>query len=216
MIATSPPLAASAASALAVVGLRLPAWEIDLDLVLRGAVKAVVVLLLVYLARWALRRLARRIILRAEAGDAPGLRFRAQRAATLAQLLIHVGGIVIVIVGGLLFLDIFISIGPLLAGAGVLGLAVSLGFQGVMKDIITGFLVVLEDQYAVGDRVRIGDVEGTVHGLTLRSTVVQADDGTLHYLANGALTAVANLSRGRTGRPGSPAPGAVRGTAGTA
>jgi small conductance mechanosensitive channel len=186
---------------------------VDLDLVLRGTVKAVVILALAYLARWALRRFARRIVARSEAGDIAGLRLRAQRAATLAQLLKHVGGIVIVIVAGLLFFDIFINIGPLLAGAGVLGLAVSLGGQGVMKDVITGFLIVLEDQYAVGDRVRIGDVEGIVAGLTLRSTVLRADDGSLHFLANGALTAVANLSRGRAGRTSVPAP--LQGTPGS-
>jgi small conductance mechanosensitive channel len=205
----------AAGAALALVRVELPQrWGVDLDLVLRGVIKALVILLLAYLARRLLQRLARRIVTRAEAGDVAGLRLRAQRAATLAQLLRHVGSIVIVMVAGLLFLDIFINIGPLLAGAGVLGLAVSLGGQGVMKDVITGFLVVLEDQYAVGERIRIGEVEGTVHQLTLRSTVVRADDGSLHYLANGALTAVANLSRGRTERPG---PAAARaGSAGSA
>jgi len=216
MNATPAPLAA-AALALSRVALRFPSWEVDLDLVVRGAVKAVVILALAYLARWALKRLARRIVTRAESGDSAGLRLRAQRATTLAQLLTHVGAIVIVIVAGLLFLDIFINIGPLLAGAGVLGLAVSLGFQGVMKDLITGFLIVLEDQYAVGERVRIGDVEGTVHQFSLRATALRADDGTLHYLANGSLSAVANLSRGRPGRAGgAAAPEVGRGTAGLA
>ena len=175
-------------------------WELDVDLLLRGAGKALVILLLAYVARWAVRRLARRITVRAQAGDAATAGARSQRAATLAQLLNHVGMIVIVIVAGLLVLDIFINIGPLLAGAGVLGVAASLGGQGVMKDIISGFLIVLEDQYAVGERVRIGDVEGTVQALTLRSTVLRCDDGVLYHLANGSLTAVANLSRRNVGR----------------
>ena len=175
-------------------------WELDLELLLRGAAKALVSFVLAYVARWALRRLARRITLRAQAGDPATVGIRSQRAATLAQLLTYVGTIVIVIVAGLLVLGIFMDIGPLLAGAGVLGLAVSLGFQGVMKDVITGFLVVLEDQYAVGDRVRVGDVEGTVQQLTLRTTVLRGDDGTLHYVANGSLTVVANLSRRNVGR----------------
>jgi small-conductance mechanosensitive channel len=215
MLAMSPTLAS--ARALGAVGWRLPKWEIDLDLILRGAAKAAVVLALAYLARWALRRLARRIVARVEAGDPTTISSRVQRATTLAQILTHVGAVVIVIAAGLLFLDIFINIGPLLAGAGVLGLALSLGGQGVMKDIVTGFLIVLEDQYAVGERVRIGEVEGIVHQLTLRSTVLRADDGTLHYLANGSVTAVANRSRGRpdtTPRPA--ARDAGRGTAGPA
>jgi small-conductance mechanosensitive channel len=202
MNAAPAPLATAAAPTLRAVAVRLPKWEIDIDLLMRGAVKAVVVLALAYLARWALKRLARRIIARVEAGDPATVSSRVQRATTLAQILTHVGMVVIVIAAGLLFLDIFINIGPLLAGAGVLGLALSLGGQGVMKDIVTGFLIVLEDQYAVGERIRVGEVEGTVHQLTLRATVVRADDGTLHYLANGALTAVANLSRGRPGRTG--------------
>jgi small conductance mechanosensitive channel len=194
------PVVIAVAPALRRLASRLSGWELDSEQVLRGALKAAVVLALAYAARWALRRLSRRIVARAQAGDPGTVGSRAQRAATLTQLLNHIGMIVIVIVAGLLVLDIFINIGPLLAGAGVLGLAVSLGFQGVMKDLITGFFVVLEDQYAVGERVRIGDVEGTVQQLTLRSTVVRSDDGALHYLANGSLTTVANLSRHHAGR----------------
>ena len=176
-------------------------WEIDFDLLLRGAAKALVIVVVAWMARWALHRLSRRITQRAQAGDPATVGPRALRAATLAQLVNHVGMIVIVLVAGLLVLDIFINIGPLLAGAGVLGVAASLGGQAVMKDIITGFLIVLEDQYAVGDRVRIGDVEGMVQQLTLRSTVVRGDDGTLYHLSNGSLTGVANLSRRNAGRP---------------
>jgi moderate conductance mechanosensitive channel len=193
-LASAPPLAA--------VGLRLPTWDVDLDLVLRGSGKAALIVALAWVARWALRRLARRIISRVAAGDPATVSSRVQRATTLAQILTEVGTVTIIIAAGLLFLDIFINIGPLLAGAGVLGLALSLGGQAVMKDFVTGFLIVLEDQYAVGERIRIGDVEGTVHQLTLRFTVVRTDDGTLHYLANGTVTAVANLSRGGTVRPG--------------
>jgi len=199
-------LAAASAGAVAV---RFPHWELDLDLLLRGVLKAVVILAVAYLSRGALRRLARRIEARAAPGDAATRSARAQRAATLAGLITHVGNIVIVVVAGLLFLNIFIDIGPLLAGAGVLGVAVSLGGQAVMKDLITGFLIVLEDQYTVGDRVRIGDVEGVVQQLTLRTTVLQAPDGTLHYLANGGVTAVNNRSRAGTRGAGAPAgPGA--------
>ena len=190
------------ASALRSLAARLPRWQLDSEQVLRGALKTAVIVGLAYAARWTLRRLSRRIVARAREADTAARGSRAQRATTLADLLNHIGMIVIVIVAGLLVLDIFINIGPLLAGAGVLGLAASLGFQGVMKDVITGFFVVLEDQYAVGDRVRIGDVEGTVQHLTLRSTVVRSDDGALHHVANGSLTAVANLSRG--GASGTP------------
>ena len=176
--------------------------ELDLGLILRGAGKAFVILTVAWLARWALRRLARRINLRAREGDPATLGPRVQRAETLTDILMNVGMTVIVIVAGLLFLDIFINIGPLLAGAGVLGVAASLGGQTVMKDVIAGFFLVLEDQYLVGDRVKVGDVEGTVQQLTLRITVLRSEDGALHYVSNGSLTSVANLSRKAAGRAG--------------
>ena len=174
-------------------------WELDLDQLLRGTGKAVIILVVAYVARWALHRLTRRITLRAQAGDPATVGARAQRAATLAQLLNQVGLVVILVVAGLLFLDIFINITPLLAGAGVLGVAASLGGQAVMKDIFSGFVIVFEDQYAVGERVRIGDVEGTVQQLTLRSTVIRADDGALHFVPNGNGIPIANLSRRNVG-----------------
>ncbi len=175
-------------------------WELDLEQLLRGAARVLLILLLAYAARWAVRRVARRITARAQAGDPATIGPRAQRAATLAQLLNTVGLAVIAIVAGLLVLGIFMDIGPLLAGAGVLGVAVSLGGQGVVRDLIAGTVIVLEDQYVVGDRVRIGDNEGTVQQLTLRSTVVRTDDGVLHYFGNGSIASVANLSRRTAGR----------------
>jgi small conductance mechanosensitive channel len=179
-------------------------WDLDLDLLLRGAGKVVIIILLAWIARWALRRLAKRIIARVEAGDPDTVSSRVQRATTLAQIVTHVGVALIAIVAVLFLLDIFINIAPLLAGAGVVGLALSLGAAGVMKDIIAGFLILLEDQYAIGERIGIGDLQGTVHKLTLRLTVLRTDDGTLHYIANGTVTAVANLSRGRAARTAAP------------
>jgi small-conductance mechanosensitive channel len=196
-------LPASVAAAIPLVA-RSINWEVDLDLVLRGAAKVLVILLLASVARWGLRRLGRRIIARIEAGDPATVSSRVQRATTLAQIVTHIGMVVIGLVAGLFLLDIFINIGPLLAGAGVLGLALSLGGASVVKDIINGFLILLEDQYAVGERIGIGDLQGTVHQLTLRLTVLRTDDGTLHFITNGSITAVANLSRGRAARTAGP------------
>jgi small-conductance mechanosensitive channel len=195
------PIVASIFPVLAAHGIN---WDLDLELVLRGAVKAVVTLVLAYLARWALRRLAKRIIARVEAGDPATVSSRVQRATTVAQIVTHAGMAVIAIVAGLFLLDIVINIAPLVAGAGVLGLALSLGGAGVMKDMIAGFLILVEDQYAVGERIGIGDLQGAVHQLSLRLTVLRTDDGTLHYIANGSISAVANLSRGRAGRTVAP------------
>ncbi|MBI4543459.1 MAG: mechanosensitive ion channel [Gemmatimonadetes bacterium] len=97
----------------------------------------------------------------------------------------------------LAILSIFFDIRPLLAGAGLVGLAVTIGGQTVVRDFITGFFLLIEQQFAVGDRVRIGGIEGVVHRITLRMVVLRDDRGALHYIANGSISAVSNLSHVR-------------------
>jgi small-conductance mechanosensitive channel len=154
-----------------------------------------------------LKRVARRVIQRADDGNPEVLTEREQRAQTFAQLLTYTGNIVIAVAALLGILSVFIDIGPILAGAGVVGLAVAVGGQTIVRDFITGFFLLMEQQFAVGDRVRIGAVEGVVHRITLRMVVLKGDDGTLHYVANGSITAVSNLSQARGGVVKSPGAG---------
>lgn len=84
---------------------------------------------------------------------------------------------------------------PILAGAGVAGVAIGLGAQSLVKDIIAGFFILLEDQFAVGDKVKINDIEGVVEEISLRIIKLRGDDGTLRILQNGNITSVANFSR---------------------
>lgn len=142
-----------------------------------------------------LARVARRVVQRADDGNPDVLTERKQRAHTFAQLLTYTGNIVIAVAALLGILSVFIDIGPILAGAGVVGLAVAVGGQTIVRDFITGFFLLTEQQFAVGDRVRIGFVEGVVHRITLRMVVLKGDDGALHYVANGSITAVSNLSQ---------------------
>jgi moderate conductance mechanosensitive channel len=176
----------------------LTAAELDVDaqsvLVRAGQIVLVVVLAVV------LVRVARRAIPRAVArmSDAGGDPTRAQaRTRTLAALL---GSAVTVVVYGIALFTVLgqvgIALGPLLAGAGVVGLAVGFGAQQLVRDVISGFFVLVEDQYAVGDTVTAGGVTGTVEGLTLRLTKVRGDDGLLHHIRNGDLGVVSNASRG--------------------
>jgi small conductance mechanosensitive channel len=88
-----------------------------------------------------------------------------------------------------------IDITPLLASAGVAGLAVSLGAQSLIKDFIGGVLVLLENQYAVGDIIQVAGVTGEVERLSLRATYVRDLNGHLHVIANGDVRSVANQSR---------------------
>lgn len=90
-----------------------------------------------------------------------------------------------------------VPVGSLLAGAGIAGVAIGLGAQGFMNDIITGFFIILEQQMDVGDYVRLTalGIEGTVTAVGLRTTQMKALDGTVHFIPNRNITTISNLSR---------------------
>lgn len=85
---------------------------------------------------------------------------------------------------------------PLLAGASVLGVALGFGAQSIIKDMLSGVFIILENQYRVGDVVDIGGAEGSVEQITIRSTVIRDGDGNVHYLPNGSITHVINQTMG--------------------
>ncbi len=87
-----------------------------------------------------------------------------------------------------------IKIGPLLAGAGIAGLAIGFGAQNLVKDIISGFFIVFEDQFAVGDHVLVSDVEGNVEEIGLRTTKIKSFAGERYVIPNGNITQVTNFS----------------------
>lgn len=87
--------------------------------------------------------------------------------------------------------------GTLLASAGVLGVALGFGSQSLVKDIIGGFFILFEDQFAVGELVKAGDFTGTIEETGIRTTQIRAWGGELHIIPNGSITAVTNFSRGK-------------------
>ncbi len=89
-----------------------------------------------------------------------------------------------------------LDIGPLLAGAGLVGLALSLGAQTLIKDYIGGLLILFENQFAVGDVIKVGEVSGEVERITLRVTYLRDIEGRLHVLPNGDIRTVSNLTAG--------------------
>src|SRR5438874_10955174 len=110
---------------------------------------------------------------------------RAQQLRTLAGVLNSGGIFVVVIIAILEILPIFdVDIKPLLASAGIAGLAVGFGAQTLVKDVINGFFILVENQYNVGDVVRIAGVKGSVEAMTMRRTVLRDADGTLHVVPN--------------------------------
>lgn len=118
------------------------------------------------------------------------------RAQTLATVLRAVVSTVVGTVAFLMVLSTFeIDLGPLLAGAGIAGIAVGLGAQSLVRDCIAGFFILLEDQFGVGDTVDVGPAIGVVETVTLRATVVRSPDGTQWTVPNGAIVRVGNRSR---------------------
>lgn len=89
-----------------------------------------------------------------------------------------------------------VNIGPLIAGAGVVGIAVGFGGQYLIRDVITGIFILLENQYRVGDTVDISGITGKIEGLTLRKTTVRDIDGVLHHIPHGEIQVVSNKSQG--------------------
>jgi small conductance mechanosensitive channel len=122
---------------------------------------------------------------------------RVSQVKTLAGVIRNTGLAVIVLITGLQFLDALgVNLAPLLASAGVAGIAIGLAAQNIVKDVLNGVLILIEDQFNVGDTVRVAGVTGTVEFMTLRKTTVRDQDGTLYVIPNSQISTVANLSAG--------------------
>ena len=165
-------------------------------LLVRRGLQILGVLLLAYAGFRMLKLLTHRIERAVDDGDPNTLTEREQRGRTLAQLLNSVGAVAIGLAAGLTILNFFFAIGPLLAGVGVAGLAVSFGAQSLVKDVISGFFILLENQLGVGDVVEINGVSGAVERMTLRVVMLRDVQGTLHIVPNGSINLVSNSTRG--------------------
>jgi small conductance mechanosensitive channel len=121
---------------------------------------------------------------------------REQRARTAAKLFRNMARAILFLITALLVVgQLGFNISPLIASAGVLGLAISFGSQSLARDFVTGFFLQLEHQFALGDVIRIGTVEGTVENITLRLVFLRDASGALHIIPNGQITQVTNLTR---------------------
>jgi len=121
---------------------------------------------------------------------------REKRAHTVASLLRTVGTTLVVIVAAMMaFREIGLDITPLIAGAGVAGLAIGFGAQSLIKDVIAGFFILLEDQFHVGDVIQAAGVSGQVEHMTLRMTIVRDLQGTVHFIPNGEIKVASNLTK---------------------
>jgi moderate conductance mechanosensitive channel len=119
-----------------------------------------------------------------------------QRIDALSSVLRSVVTFVIWLVALLMCLgEVGIDLAPLLAGAGVLGVAIGFGSQSLVRDFLSGMFILIEDQFGVGDIVDLGDASGTVEAVSLRTTRLRAVDGTVWHMPNGEITRVGNMSQ---------------------
>jgi len=119
-----------------------------------------------------------------------------QQFRTVASVITSVGVFGIFFVAALEVLSLLgLNLGPMLASAGIAGLAIGFGAQTLVHDFINGFFILLENQYDIGDTVRIAGVKGAVERMSLRTTILRDDDGTVHTVPNSSIQIVSNMTR---------------------
>ncbi len=163
-----------------------------------GKPTAILVLLLIaFAARWLIHRLIGRLVSQAEnrPGDARESR-RVQRARTMGSLLKSIAtGLIAAITIMMTIAELGYNVGPLLASAGIVGVAVGFGAQSLVKDFLSGIFMIFEDQYGVGDVVDLGEAVGTIEAVSLRVTRLRDTEGTVWYVRNGEILRVGNMSQ---------------------
>lgn len=158
---------------------------------LRVTVIVIVAWVLVAVLQRAIRAFRIRIAARLDDREA------AKRAETLGRVFRYLVAVVVTLIAGMLVLgELGVSVAPILGAAGVVGLAVGFGAQTLVRDYFTGFFLLLENQIRQGDVVKLGDHAGLVEEVTLRYVQLRDYDGHVHFVPNGQITTVVNMSRG--------------------
>lgn len=157
--------------------------------------RIVAVLIIAFILTRLLRKLSRHL---SELSNREGLpsALRAQQLRTISSVVYSVGVFAIIFLAAMQVLPLLgINMGPLLASAGVVGLAIGFGAQTLVRDFINGFFILVENQYDIGDTVRIAGVQGAVEAMTLRRTVLRDDSGAQHTVPSSEIKVVSNLTR---------------------
>lgn len=163
-----------------------------------NGIQALLLIVLGFIVYKFIRPVVSRIIRKAVSKD-PNLTVEEEirREETLIKIVSGTIKIATVLFVSLMILSEFgIDIAPLIAGAGVIGLALGFGGQYLVRDIITGLFIILENQYRVGDVVKIADIGGLVEDISLRATILRDLDGTVHHIPHGDVKTVSNMSKG--------------------
>lgn len=162
-------------------------------------VRTVLHVAVILLLAWLGKRLVQRVlnVLRQQLSPHMADDERAKRVTTLVRVLSYLASVGLWVLALLLVLhEVGIQIAPLLAAAGVVGIAVGFGAQSLVKDYFAGVVMLLEDQARVGDSIDAGGKSGVVEAVTLRHLRLRDEEGQVHFVPNGAITTVTNRSRG--------------------
>ena len=175
------------------------AWQTVVDWLTHDSWRIAFGLLLIWLGLKFVLRLLRKgvdvVLARAE-GDPEDTADDDHRVLTLATVFQSVVKIALYVIAALLALDqIGVNTAPLLGSVAILGLAISFGSQNLVRDVVNGFFILLENQYAVGEVITVSGCTGTVERITIRSTWVRQANGDLHVLPNGSISTVTNNTR---------------------
>lgn len=170
-------------------------WHLDfINFLQIGLPRILVAAVIAAFAWWLISFFVERM--RRRADSLVGNRRRAAQLRTVSGI---VRASASALIGFYVFLELLgaigVPLGPFIASAGVIGLGISFGAQSLFKDILNGILILVEDQYSVGDVVKIATLTGTVEDLTLRCTKLRDGDGTLHIVPNSQIATVSNMSR---------------------
>lgn len=176
------------------MGKVLDEWVDDIQEFVRGKLpRLLLVALIAFILVRVLGAITHRMVRIAERHAAEQV--RVAQVKTLAGVVRATGIAIILVIVGLIALSAFgVNLAPLLASAGVAGVAIGLAAQTIVKDVLNGALILIEDQFNVGDVVTVAGLTGTVEAMTLRKTTVRGGDGTLYMIPNSQITTVANQS----------------------
>lgn len=162
------------------------------DWFLGEPLKIIIIFLVAFIIRFILVRASNRVVRQAFGSNER----KDQRSSTISAVLNTITSLIIWGTAILVSLTVLgVNIGPLLASAGIAGVALGFGAQTLVKDYISGLFLIIEDQYGIGDDVEIGTVRGKVEAVALRTTRVRDEAGVLWYIRNGEILNVANFSQ---------------------
>ncbi len=175
--------------------------DLDLEAIIArlftAGVRILIIILASLLGYYLLRVISRYLERLVEVEEYATINEREQRLKTLTTILRDASLVLITAVAAVMILsEVGLDVSPIIAGAGIAGLAIGFGAQTLVKDIISGFFILLENQFTIGDVISAGGISGGVEKMTLRATFVRDLEGTLHIIPNGEMRILSNKTRG--------------------